>query len=255
MTPGNRRPQTSEFEKENELLLSSKKVGDRLAYLSKESYAEWANQMQSLAPKESEFVKTEKVLVPDSTVPGGKRSVNRIVRDANGNPVIDNQAYKLAKTEYQQRINGTGQGIELNLNKVAKGYEKKFVMEVDPNVRAQLNALKPGTKSFGTTKIVGEKLKNAAKGVYTQSFAGAPKATDRKTASTSPNDIAKTSSSTIDQLHKEAEKVGYDQVTQPVADATQAIATASRTNETLHLDSASLESAIQNFQDEVNILK
>jgi hypothetical protein len=223
--------------------------------------------MQSLAPKESEFVKTEKVLVPDSTVPGGKRSVNRIVRDANGNPVIDNQAYKLAKTEYQQRINGTGQGIELNLNKVAKGYEKKFVMEVDPNVRAQLNALKPGTKSFGTTKIddvsysesrneiLGEKLKNAAKGVYTQSFAGAPKATDRKTASTSPNDIAKTSSSTIDQLHKEAEKVGYDQVTQPVADATQAIATASRTNETLHLDSASLESAIQNFQDEVNILK
>jgi hypothetical protein len=268
-TPGSRKPQTSDFQKERDLLLSSKNVGDRLAYLSKESYVQWANDMESLAPKESDFQKTEKVVIKDPRALGGAREENRIMRSPAGQPIIDERAYQMAKLEYDQHINGKVQSSDLDLRKVAKGYEKKTVMEIDPNVKAQLNALKPGTKNFGTSRvddvsysetrneILGEKIKNAARGVYNQDYPSTATKADRKTASAAPDDGTSSAKSVskIDQLHKEVEKIGYDQVTQPVADATPTFATHSKVSDSLHLNAESLENAIQEFQKEVDILK
>ncbi len=117
-TPGQRKAQTPDFSKEAELM--TPEAGAKLRYLSQENYSQWAAQVSNLAPKKEDFVLTQKSK-KDPNDPYSQ-VVNKIIRDNQGNPLIDEKAFQLAQQEYNAHVLGnTGnKQIEYDLTKIPK---------------------------------------------------------------------------------------------------------------------------------------
>lgn len=100
-----KKPQTPEFQTEDELL-STSDGQKKLQLLASESYARWATeQMANAKPQKEDYVLT--VDVPRDPKNPSSEMITRILRNPDGRPKLDNKAFLAAQAAYDAQSKGT----------------------------------------------------------------------------------------------------------------------------------------------------
>jgi hypothetical protein len=158
-----KKPQTPEFETEDELL-STPEGQKKLQVLASESYARWAtNQMQAVAPKKEDYVMT----VPVHRDPKDPSSemIDRIVRNSDGTPKINEKEYQAALAEYNSQLQPTHLANDESIPELVKTYAKDPKMtlgSLDPVIGAQGRVPKGKGLEYRLDEVSYEQARNQA---------------------------------------------------------------------------------------------
>ena len=157
-----KKPQTPEFETEDELL-ATPQGQKKLQVLASESYAKWATeQMQAVAPKKEDYAATMDVH-RDPNDPSSE-IITRIMRNPDGSPILDakgKKAFEEAKIEYAAQLTGTQ--TDKSFEQLAKdpAYSKIAVGSLDPVLR-QKNLPKGQVVDYRLDEVSYEQARNQA---------------------------------------------------------------------------------------------